>query len=86
MPCNGSIWKIFDMVSAGAASALRVPEFGLSHGAPANFIALEARHIPEAVVARPHRRSVYRAGQLIARDGQLLAGYQRALANQSAFR
>jgi cytosine deaminase len=60
----------FDLVSASAATALRVPEYGLSLGAPANFIALQAHHVQEAVVARPRKRSVYRAGRLIARDGE----------------
>jgi cytosine deaminase len=63
----------FDLVSASAASVLRVPQYGLSQGAPANFIALEARHIQEAVVARPQKRSVYHEGRLVARDGQFTA-------------
>jgi cytosine deaminase len=63
----------FDMASGSAASAMRIPDYGLSVGAPADFIAIEARHIQEAVVARPARRSVYRAGQLVARDGQFVA-------------
>jgi cytosine deaminase len=62
----------FDMVSSNAASAMRIPEYGLQRGAPANFIALAAGHVPEAVVARPPERSVYRAGMLIARNGELL--------------
>jgi cytosine deaminase len=62
----------FDMISMNAASAMCIPEYGLRCGAPANFIALAARHVPEAVVARPAVRSVYRAGKLIARNGELL--------------
>jgi cytosine deaminase len=62
----------FDMASSNAASAMRIAEYGLQRGAPANFIALAARHVPEAVVARPQERSVYRAGKLIARNGQLV--------------
>jgi cytosine deaminase len=62
----------FDMVSASAASALRISQYGLCPGAPADFIAIEAQHLQEAVVARPAKRLVYRAGRLIARDGQFL--------------
>jgi cytosine deaminase len=62
----------FDMVSCNGASALRIPEYGLRCGAPANFVVLPARHVQEAVVARPRERSVYRAGKLIARNGRLM--------------
>ena len=63
----------FEMVSSNAASAMRVPDYGLRIGAPANFVALAARHVPEAVVARPPERAIYRAGKLIARNGHLLS-------------
>jgi cytosine/creatinine deaminase len=62
----------FDMVSSNAAAAMRIPEYGLRRGASANFIALPARHVPEAVVGRPPERSVYRSGKLIARNGKLV--------------
>jgi cytosine deaminase len=64
--------QTFDMVSSNAALAMRIPEYGLQPGAPAHFIALKACHVPEAVVARPPDRSVYRAGKLIVRNGELL--------------
>jgi cytosine/creatinine deaminase len=60
------------MVSYNAAAAMPIPEYGLQRGAPANFIALQARHVPEAAVGRPPERSVYRSGELIARGGKLL--------------
>jgi cytosine/creatinine deaminase len=63
----------FEMATTAAASALGIPGYGLTPGAPANFIALQARNIQEAVVSRPPKRSVYREGRLIARDGQVLA-------------
>jgi cytosine deaminase len=68
----------FDMVSSNGASALRVPEYGLHCGEPANFVVLPARHVQEAVVARPRERSVYRAGKLIARNGSLCRKIQAA--------
>lgn len=63
----------FEMVSSNAASAMRVPDYGLRIGATANFVALAARHVPEAVVARPPERAIYRAGKLIARNGHLVS-------------
>jgi cytosine deaminase len=63
----------FEMASTAAASALGIAEYGLTPGAPANFIALQARNIQEAVVGRPPKRLVYREGRLIARDGQVLS-------------
>ncbi len=62
----------FDMVTSNAALAMRVPEYGLRCGAPADFLVLPARHVQEAVVARPNQRSVYRGGRLIARNGKCL--------------
>jgi cytosine/creatinine deaminase len=70
--------QTFDMVSSSAALAMRIPEYGLQRGAPANFIALAARHVPEAVVARPPERSVYRAGKLIVRNSRLLPKHKTA--------
>jgi cytosine deaminase len=63
----------FDMVSSNGASALRIPGYGLDCGAPANFIALPARNVQEAVVACPRERSVYRAGKLICQSGEIHA-------------
>ena len=42
----------FDLASASAARVLRLPDYGLVVGA-ADFVALDARHMPEAVVTRP---------------------------------
>jgi cytosine deaminase len=63
----------FDMVSGNGARAMRLPDYGLRPGARADFVALPATHIQEAVVARPRERSVYRAGKLIARDGKIVS-------------
>src|SRR5262249_24826471 len=37
----------FDLVTANGAAAMRLPEYGLRCGAPADFIALPSRHVPE---------------------------------------
>lgn len=62
----------FDIVTESGAKALRLEDYGLRVGAKADFVTLKAEHVPEAVVAVPKRRSVYKAGKLIARDGAVL--------------
>jgi cytosine deaminase len=59
----------FDLATAAAARALRIEGYGLAVGAAADFVTLQARHVPEAVVARPVRQAVYKVGRLVARDG-----------------
>jgi cytosine/adenosine deaminase-related metal-dependent hydrolase len=60
----------FDLASASAARVLRLPDYGLVVGARADFVALDARHVPEAVVTRPATRSVYKSGRLVACNGR----------------
>jgi cytosine deaminase len=61
----------FEMVTTAGAKALGIEGYGLEAGARADFVVLDATHIPEAVVAVPKQRSVYRAGTCIVRDGVL---------------
>lgn len=62
----------WDVVSRAGASALGLEGYGIAVGAKANFVALKAEHVPEAVVAVPKGRTVYRAGRAIARDGAMI--------------
>jgi cytosine deaminase len=62
----------FDIVTESGAKALRLEDYGLRVGAKADFVTLKAEHVPEAVVAVPKGRCVYKAGKLIARDGAVL--------------
>ena len=62
----------FDVVTAAGARALGHAPYGLEVGAPADFVTLDAQHIPEAVVAVPRNRKVFKAGRLIAENGKLL--------------
>lgn len=59
----------FDMVTASAARALGLPDYGLTEGGRADFLVLDAQHVQEAVVARPRPRDVYKNGRLVARGG-----------------
>ena len=62
----------FDAVTAAGAKALRLEGYGLQVGDKADFVTLNAQHVPEAVVAIPRGRSVYKNGKLVARDGRLV--------------
>lgn len=62
----------FDVVTGGGARALGLETYGIVPGAKADFVTFAAAHVPEAVVAVPRGRTVYRAGKAIARDGRLL--------------
>jgi cytosine deaminase len=61
----------FDIVTSAGAKALRLEGYGLVEGAKADFVVLEAEHIPDAVVSVPKPRSVYKAGKLVAQNGKL---------------
>jgi cytosine deaminase len=62
----------FDVATEAGAKVLGFDNYGLTIGAPADFVVLPAAHIPEAVVAVPKTRAVYRAGRCIARNGTFL--------------
>jgi cytosine deaminase len=62
----------FDVVTAAGAKALRLEGYGLHVGAKADFVTLDAEHVPEAVVAVPKPRSVYKNGNLVAKDGKIV--------------
>ncbi|RWE23432.1 amidohydrolase family protein [Mesorhizobium sp.] len=65
-------WELeaaYDVVSHAGAKALGLEAYGIEVGTKADFVALKAEHIPEAVVAVPKPRTVYRAGRVVARDG-----------------
>ncbi|MGV8833932.1 MAG: amidohydrolase family protein [Devosia sp.] len=68
-------WELasaFDLVTMAGAKALRLDGYGVTPGAKADFVTFEAQHTPEAVVAVPSERSVYKAGRLVARGGKLM--------------
>ncbi|WP_406698294.1 amidohydrolase family protein [Singulisphaera sp. Ch08] len=61
----------FDVVTESGAKALGLSDYGLRVGANADFVVLKAEHIPEAVVALPKPRSVYKAGRCVVSNGVL---------------
>jgi cytosine deaminase len=61
-----------DMATHNAARALGVAGYGIEVGSRADFVALAARSVAEAVVARPRQRRVYKGGRLVAQNGEFL--------------
>ncbi|MXN48908.1 amidohydrolase family protein [Shinella kummerowiae] len=62
----------FDVVTAASAKALGVEDYGIAVGAKADFVTLAAEHVPEAVVAVPKGRRVFKGGRLVAENGHVI--------------
>ncbi|WP_092988879.1 amidohydrolase family protein [Rhizobium sp. NFR03] len=62
----------FDVVTAAGAKALRLQGYGIEIGAQADFVTLDADHIPLAVVSVPKGRRVFKGGRLVAENGKVL--------------
>jgi cytosine/creatinine deaminase len=62
----------FDVVTWGGAKALGLEGYGIAVGAKADFVTLGAEHIPEAVVAIPKPRKVFKGGRLVAENGAVI--------------
>ena len=63
----------FEMVTAAGARVLGLRDYGLKAGRPADFVAVEAENLAEAVATRPRRKLVVKAGRVIAQDGVLVS-------------
>ncbi|MFS8114222.1 amidohydrolase family protein [Rhizobium jaguaris] len=62
----------FDLVTSAGAKALRLEGHGIVVGAKADFVTLAAEHLPEAVVAFPKPRRVFKEGRLVAENGAVV--------------
>ncbi len=62
----------FDMVTFAGAKALHLEGYGLDIGAKADFVTLDAAHVPEAVVAVPRNRRVFKEGRLVAENDRVV--------------
>ena len=56
--------------------ALGLSGYGLAAGHAANFILMPAENVGDALVRRPHQRTVVSHGRVIARDGRFLESRQ----------
>lgn len=63
----------FALVSTLSAEVLGRSNATLGKGCPADFIILPVASIAEAVAARPMERMVFKAGVLVASNGNLVA-------------
>ena len=63
----------YEMVTEAAARVLGLPDYGIRVGGSADFVAMEAETLAEAVAARPRRKWVMKAGRVVAREGVLAA-------------
>jgi cytosine deaminase len=62
----------YEMVTSAAARVLGLADYGLRVGGPADFVAVTAGSVAEAVATRPRRQLVVKAGRVLARDGVLV--------------
>ncbi|HEV7247998.1 MAG TPA: amidohydrolase family protein [Shinella sp.] len=62
----------FDVVTIAGAKALGLEGYGIALGAKADFVTLVAEHVPEAVVAVPKPRRVFKEGRLVAENGAVV--------------
>jgi cytosine/creatinine deaminase len=61
-----------DAATYGGARTLGLDGYGLTVGAPADLVVVDARTPAEAVVAHPPRELVLKRGVVVARDGALV--------------
>jgi len=64
--------EAFSLVTHGGARALGLEHYGLNPGCGGDAVLVEGTCIPEAVVTRPPRKLVVKAGKVVARDGVCL--------------
>ncbi|MGE0846146.1 MAG: amidohydrolase family protein [Flavobacteriaceae bacterium] len=62
----------FELISEAPARALSVADYGIAVGNPADLVAVDAAHVPQAVVARPAREVVFKAGRPVARHNEFI--------------
>ena len=62
----------FEIVTTAGARALRLEGYGVETGAKADFVTLGAANIPEAVVAFPKGRKVFKEGRLVAQENKIV--------------
>ncbi len=68
---DAELQAAFDIVTIAGAKALRLEDYGIEIGAKADFVAIAAEHIPEAVVGFPGNRKVFKEGRLVAEGGKI---------------
>ncbi|MGH7212320.1 MAG: amidohydrolase family protein [Acetobacteraceae bacterium] len=62
--------QVLDVCTSGGARMLGLTDHGLHPGATADLLLVEAETIADAIVSRPERRLVIKAGRVVAEDGR----------------
>ena len=57
---------------SAAARVLGIAPYGIDIGGRADFVAVDASSLAEAVATRPRRKLVIKAGRIVAQDGVLI--------------
>ena len=70
---DADIELALEAATYAGARALGLPAYGLTVGAPADLVVVGARTPAEAVVTRPVRDLVLKAGRAVARSGAVLS-------------
>ena len=70
--------EIFALATSEADKALGVPPREVRPGAAADLVAVEAASVADAVVDRPTRKLVIRAGRIAAKRGVASAGFKKS--------
>ena len=69
---DGELKAAFDIVTSEAAKALRLNNYGVHVGAKADFVTVAATCVPEAVVAFPKNRRVFKSGKMVANGNRVI--------------
>jgi cytosine/adenosine deaminase-related metal-dependent hydrolase len=72
MRTDEELSSVFQLASDGGTTLLGLPESDLKPGSPADFMLVEGENVPQIVVDVPPRAVVFRAGRVVARDGNMV--------------
>lgn len=61
--------RLWQTISVNAARMLRLQNYGIALGHPADLVVLDAHSIPEAILHQVDRLAVFKAGQFVAGKG-----------------
>jgi cytosine deaminase len=63
---NRELELLWQTISVNPARMMRLPQYGIAPGHPADLVVLEARSIPEAILCQAPRLAVLKRGLLVA--------------------
>lgn len=69
---DGELKAAFDIVTSEGEKALRLNNYGVHVGAKADFVTVAATCVPEAVVAFPKNRRVFKSGKMVANGNRII--------------